>query len=338
MFWWLLAGLALLSWGFTCALRQYAHTRWLDMPNERSSHVEPTPHGGGLAVVLTFFVGLLVLLFAELVSVQMVTGFAGAGALVAVVGFWDDHAPLPARWRLLAHIIAAAWGVYWLGGLPELSVLGYPLALGVAGDLLLVIVLVWLLNLYNFMDGIDGIAGVEALTVGVAGAWLALVATPDATVHLPLVLAASVLGFLIWNYPPAKIFMGDVGSGFIGLILGLLMVTASQQHEPLFWAWLILLGSFIVDATVTLITRVFHGETFYEAHRSHAYQYLSRKLGQHKPVTLLYGALNLLWLFPVALLVALERLDGLLAVTLAYTPLVVLAIYFKAGNARKQEV
>src|SRR5690625_6239510 len=80
MFWWLLAGLALLSWGFTCALRQYAHTRWLDMPNERSSHVEPTPHGGGLAVVVTFFVGLLVLLFAELVSVQMVTGFAGAGA------------------------------------------------------------------------------------------------------------------------------------------------------------------------------------------------------------------------------------------------------------------
>src|SRR5690625_6555618 len=113
------------------------------------------------------------------------------------------------------------------------------------------------------MDGIDGIAGVEALTVGVAGAWLALVATPDATVHLPLVLAASVLGFLIWNYPPAKIFMGGVGSGFIGLFLGLFMVTASQQHEPLFWYWLILLGSFIFDATVTLFTRVVHGVKFY---------------------------------------------------------------------------
>src|SRR5690625_3857414 len=156
MLWWLLGGLALLSWGFTGALRQYAHTRWLDMPNERSSHVEPTPHGGGLAVVVTFFVGLLVLLFAELVSVQMVTGFAGAGALVAVVGFWDDHAPLPARWRLLAHIIAAAWGVYWLGGLPELSVWGHSLALAGAGDPLWVLGLAGLLDVYNVVDGFDG--------------------------------------------------------------------------------------------------------------------------------------------------------------------------------------
>lgn len=338
MVWWLLAGLALLSWGFTGALRHYAHTRWLDVPNERSSHIEPTPHGGGLAVVVAFFVGLLVLLFTGYASVPVVAGFVGAGALVAAVGFWDDHAPLAARWRLLAHFSAAAWGVYWLGGLPELTLLGFRLDLGLAGDCLLVVLLVWLLNLYNFMDGIDGIAGVEALTVCVAGAWLALVAVPGASAHLPLVLAASVLGFLIWNYPPAKIFMGDVGSGFIGLILGLLMVTASQQDERLFWAWLILLGAFIVDATVTLITRVLHGEVFYEAHRSHAYQYLSRKLRQHKLVTLLYGAVNLLWLFPIALAVALGHLDGLGGVLLAYTPLTILAVYFKAGNARKQEL
>src|SRR5690625_7140372 len=98
MFWWLLAGLALLSWGFTCALRQYAHTRWLDMPNERSSHVEPTPDGGGLAVVVTLFVGVQVVLLAELVSVEMEAGFGGAGALVTVVGLWGEQAPVAAGW------------------------------------------------------------------------------------------------------------------------------------------------------------------------------------------------------------------------------------------------
>ncbi|MDQ2078347.1 glycosyltransferase family 4 protein [Marinimicrobium sp. ABcell2] len=338
MLWFVLAVLVLISWGLTAGLRRYAHSRWLDMPNERSSHVEPTPHGGGLAVVVTFFLGLVALFFLGELPLSVLVGFLGAGALVAAVGFWDDHTQLPARWRLLAHFAASTWGVFWLGGLPALTLLGFYIDFGLVGDLLLVILLVWLLNLYNFMDGIDGIAGMEALTVTIAGAWLALIAVPDASVYLPLALAASVLGFLVWNYPPAKIFMGDVGSAFIGLVLGLLMVTSSQQDERLFWAWLILLGTFIVDATVTLVTRVLHGEVFYEAHRSHAYQYLSRKLRQHKPVTLLYGAVNLVWLFPVALMVTLGYLDGLVGLMLAYAPLAILALYFKAGNARRQEV
>jgi Fuc2NAc and GlcNAc transferase len=338
MLWLLLAVLALTSWAFTGALRQYAHTRWLDVPNERSSHVEPTPHGGGLAVVVAFSLGLVALLVVGEIPVSTVVGFLGAGGLVAAVGFWDDHTHVPARWRLLAHFSAAAWGLYWLGGLPVLTLLGYSVDLGLAGDLLILVLLVWLLNLYNFMDGIDGIAGVEALTVCVAGAWLALMTLPDSAAYLPLILSASVLGFLVWNYPPAKIFMGDVGSGFIGLMLGLLLVSASQQDDRLFWAWLILLGAFIVDATVTLMTRLLHGEVVYEAHRSHAYQYLSRKLRRHKPVTLFYGAINLLWLFPVALLVTLGYLDGLLGLLLAYIPLAILAVYLKAGNAGKQEV
>jgi Fuc2NAc and GlcNAc transferase len=193
--------------------------------------------------------------------------------------------------------------------------------------------------LYNFMDGIDGIAGVEALTVCLGGVLLYwLTGSESAGSAALLLLLSAVLGFLVLNIPPAKIFMGDAGSGFLGLCLGALSIEAARQAPAFLWSWLILLGVFIVDATVTLFRRVKRGQKFYIAHRSHAYQYASRRFGSHRLVTLAVALINLLWLLPLALLVGLRSLDGITGLCIAYAPLVWLAYRFKAGAPELQEV
>jgi len=318
-------------------LRRYALARnLLDRPNERSSHTVPTPRGGGAAIALTFCAGIAALLALGRVSPAGAWAVLGAGAWVALVGFLDDHIGIAARWRLLAHFLGAAWALSWLDGMPVVPWFGARLDLGWAGDILAAVLLVWLLNLYNFMDGIDGIAGVEAITVGLGGAALWWIATGSSDDVVPVLVAAATAGFLVWNFPPARIFMGDAGSGFLGLTFGMLAVWSGQQAGTLFWCWIILLGVFVVDATVTLAHRVLRGEWFYEAHRSHAYQHASRRHRQHRVVTLAVGAINLFWLLPIATLVALGRADGMLGLGLAYAPLVAVAFRYKAGAKELQ--
>ncbi|MGZ8180639.1 MAG: MraY family glycosyltransferase [Methylobacter sp.] len=326
------------SWALTGLLRRYALAKNLiDIPNERSSHSVPTPRGGGVAIVTSFLAVLPLLNGFDLLSSPALLALWGAGCAVAVTGFLDDHGHIAARWRLLVHFGSAAWGLYWLGGLPPLTAFGYALNLGWLGYLCGAVYVVWLLNLYNFMDGIDGLAGIEAITVCCGGALMGWLAAPDSTAWmLPVLLATAVLGFIVWNFPPARIFMGDAGSGFLGIILALLSLQAAWAAPRLLWVWLILLGVFIVDATVTLCRRVLRGEKFYEAHCSHAYQYASRLMGAHRPVTLAIAAINVFWLLPVAGLVALQKLDGIAGLIAAYLPLWVLAYRYKAGDRPAQ--
>ncbi len=337
--WWLLPAVAGISLLMTGALRRYALARSLmDIPNARSSHLVPTPRGGGVAIVLAFLAALPVLAFANLLPWPSVWGLLGAGAVVAVIGFLDDHGHIPARWRLLGHFAGAIWALFWLGGLPPLSLFGMSLDLGWLGHALAAVYLVWLLNLYNFMDGIDGIASVEAICVCVGGTLLYVMSgfadsTQSMAWVMPMLLAAAVAGFLYWNFPPARIFMGDAGSGFLGITLGVMSLQASWVAPQLLWAWLILLGVFVVDATWTLLHRLLRRERVYEAHRSHAYQFASRRFRRHLPVTLAVALLNLLWLLPLAVCVVLGYLDGIVGLVLAYSPLAWLAWRFDAGAA-----
>ena len=326
-------GVFVAAWWLTGRFRRYAQARQLlDVPDMRSSHVVPTPRGGGVAIVLSALTALPVLGALGALAWSTLWGLLGGGALVALIGFVDDHGHIAPRWRLIGHLAAATWVLAWLGGLPPLSILGFVLKPGWVGNGLAVLYLVWVLNLTNFMDGIDGIAGVETITVSLGGVLLYLVAVPGNTPWLaPLVLTSATLGFLVWNWPPAKIFMGDAGSGFLGLMLAALSLQAAWVAPALFWSWVILLGAFIVDATVTLVRRVARRERFYEAHRSHAYQHATMRRS-HASVTLAVGAINLCWLLPVALLVALGSLDGLLGVFVAYAPLVAAALWLKAGT------
>jgi len=335
----LLLALCLLSLALTAALRRYALARsLLDIPNARSSHAVPTPRGGGLAIVICFLLALPLLLWAGLLALPAFWALLGAGALVAAVGFLDDHGHIAARWRLLAHFAAAAWALTCIGGAPPITLAGWALAPGWLATVLAAVYLVWLLNLYNFMDGIDGIASVEAICVCVGGALLYVLVGQSALAAVPLALAAAVAGFLYWNFPPARIFMGDAGSGFLGIVLGILSLLAAAQAPQLLWSWLILLAVFVVDATTTLLRRLLRGEKVYEAHRSHAYQYAARRYGRHRPVTLAVAAINLGWLLPLALWVGRGGLEGVWGLLLAYAPLTWLALRFAAGGSECAEL
>jgi Fuc2NAc and GlcNAc transferase len=330
---WSVLGVGVASWLMTLILRCYAlRRRLLDIPNDRSSHSLPTPRGGGVAIVVCFFGALLFLAQMGLVGYSTCFGLLGAGVLVAVIGFADDHGHIAARWRLLGHFTAAGWGLYWLGGLPVLTVMGQLLGLGWTGNFLALIYLVWMLNLYNFMDGIDGLASIEAVTVCLGMCLIYWWVGTTELVWGPLILAGAVSGFLCWNFPPARIFMGDAGSGFLGITLGGMALWAGAAKVEFLWSWLILLGFFIVDATVTLLRRLLQGKKIYQAHRSHAYQRASRAFGSHKKVTLFVGAINLFWLLPVAALVASDLIDGFLALGSAYLPIVFLVLKFGAGR------
>lgn len=333
IFWWLMPAICVLSFAITAGLRRYALARsMLDVPNDRSSHTMPTPRGGGVSIVLTFLCALLALWSTGVIDVHFFLGAAGAGGLVALIGFMDDHGHIAARWRLLGHFGAAVWVLLWMSGLAPVTLFGSSFDLGWFGHTFALFYLVWMLNLYNFMDGIDGLASVEAISVCGSVCLLYWLSGQQSLAWAPLLLSMAVLGFLLWNFPPAKIFMGDAGSGFLGVILGVLSLQATTINPDFLWGWLILLGVFIVDATFTLLRRLLRGDKVYEAHRSHAYQYASRRYGSHLPVTSAVALINLLWLLPIALCVVVWGLDGGVGLVIAYIPLLVLAVKFHAGE------
>ena len=333
MFYILIAVFAV-SWMLTWSVRYYALARnIMDHPNHRSSHAVPTPRGGGLAFVTVFILTIPFLAHLGLITWAGSLAFMGAGAFIALLGFLDDHNPIAAHWRFLGHCLACLAAVYWLGGMPSIVLFTHAMPANLLLDGLAVLYLIWLLNLYNFMDGIDGMAALEAVSVCLSIACVYWFSGAPGLMVLPLILAAAVAGFLFWNFPPARIFMGDVGSGCLGFILGVLSIQAAGINRAYFWCWLILLGVFIVDATFTLVHRLILGDKIYEAHRSHAYQHATKRFGRHLPVTLAVFIINILWLFPLALFVGLGWIDGLIGLLIAYFPLVIIALQFKAGQS-----
>lgn len=333
IFWCLLLSVFAVSWALTLVLRRYALAKSLmDVPNERSSHSIPTPRGGGLAIVVAFTLALPILSSLGAMSWPVVWGLMGAGLLVAAIGFADDHGHIAARWRLLGHFAAAIWAIFCLNGLAPIRLFNDTVDLGWFGDILAVFYLVWMLNLYNFMDGIDGLASVEAMSVCIGICLVCWLTGSTQLVWPSLLLACAVAGFLCWNFPPARIFMGDAGSGFLGVVLGVLVLQATWVSSELIWSWLVLLGVFIVDATWTLLRRLIRGDKVYQAHRSHAYQHASRRFGSHRVVTLATLAINVFWLLPFSYLVASAQLNGPVALFFAYAPIVVLVYKLRAGE------
>jgi Fuc2NAc and GlcNAc transferase len=256
----------------------------------------------------------------------------GGGAM-ALVGYLDDQRHLRASVRFGVHLAAALWAVILLGGIPERALANWGLHGVWIGGLIAVLTLVWTTNLFNFMDGLDGIAGSEAVFVSGAGAWLSWYegGAPGLTVIMACLAAAS-LGFLCWNWPPARIFMGDVGSGFLGFSLAVLGLAASQKGIFPIEVWAILGGVFLVDATVTLIRRVIRGDRWFNAHRTHAYQHLARRWKAHLPVTILVMLINAFWLLPIAILAARFPYYALWLLATALAPLVALVIVCGAGT------
>lgn len=330
---WVILATFLISFLLTGYMRHYALKKnIIDNPNERSSHTIPTPRGGGVSIVITFLLVLVGLMISH--QLQLTTGLilVAAGLGVAVLGFLDDHGHINSMLRLAIHFLIAIGAVSFLGGFSDVTLFNGSLHLGWFANIIAILFLVWLLNLYNFMDGINGIASVEAITTLLSLAFIYLLLDTQLSSELLFIFAASVFGFVLWNFPKARIFMGDAGSGFLGLILGILALISLKTDPALFCAWLICLGVFIVDATFTLIRRVINGHKMYDAHRSHAYQYASRKYNSHTTVTIGVLLINLFWLLPIAYLASQNVLMPELLLFIAYIPLILIAVFFGAGK------
>ncbi len=299
-------------------LRQAARLGLVQAPNQRSSHTIPTPSGGGIGIAI----GALAIL--PLIGADLRLLLAGACCgLLALLGLADDRLDLPALPRLIAQLLLVAVVIAtapWSAPLdPRLA--AALIALLLAG--------VWWVNLFNFMDGIDGIAASQAILILAAATsiWMLQGTNPASPLLIWMIAtAAAALGFLLLNWPPARIFMGDAGTNFLALTIFAMaahtVAMGALRPEP----WLILIAAFASDATITLLRRALRGERLMSAHRSHAYQILSRRWGGHRPVTLLYGAMTLFWAAPLAALAQFGLLYAPLAVAVAYLPVLAFCI------------
>ncbi len=276
------------------AIKQFAEQRHiLDIPNERSSHARPIPRGGGLAiVVVTAGLALLANALLALGGWMRLLPVAGAWLLVAAVSLADDLRSLPNRIRFAVHALAALVLILSLGHWDRvvLPLIG-EVRLGWVGLPLTLLWLVGLTNAYNFMDGIDGIAGSQAVVAGVTWAVAGLICGSAGVGMIGATLAGASAGFLAYNWPPARIFMGDVGSAFIGLVLATLAVAGQAQDARLAFVGLLAVWPFVFDAAFTFLRRAVRRENVFSAHRSHLYQRLIILGHSHRSVTLLYTAL-----------------------------------------------
>jgi UDP-N-acetylmuramyl pentapeptide phosphotransferase/UDP-N-acetylglucosamine-1-phosphate transferase len=310
----------------TAALVRY-RGRWaiLDHPNARSLHVEPRPRSGGIAIVLGLAVG------AALLSWTTRDGawwLALPVLLVAVVSLIDDIRGLPVYARLAVHGAAAIAIV--LGGHLSLYRVHFPFwelvlpewaALAAS-----ILYLVWMLNLYNFMDGIDGLAGGMAVLGFGAFAALGWIAAAPGFALLSLCIAVASLGFLIFNFPPARIFMGDVGAGTLGFLAGVFTLWGARAGIFPFWVGVLAFSPFIVDASWTLVRRLATGQKPWQAHRVHAYQRLVQAGWSHRRTTVCeYGVMIMCELSAILVILKENPVFGS-AILLAWV-----AIYFALG-------
>lgn len=299
-----LVSLALTAWMLRIAVRRGI----LDHPNERSSHSRPTPRGGGLAIVIGSAGAIAWFAAGHWIDPALATALLGGGVPIAAIGFLDDRYSLPVGIRIFAHAAAALWAVRLLGGLPPIQIGSHAVALGIWGDGAAIVAIIWVLNLFNFMDGIDGIAASEAVFVSGAGGILAIVFWQDVAVgYGALAIAMAALGLLWWNWPPAKIFMGDVGSCYLGYTIAVLGLAAARNSPVAVFVWLLLGSVFFLDATITLLLRLVRRQRIYMPHRDHVYQLLALHWRSHRAVTLLMCAVNLVVLLPIAVIASVNQ-------------------------------
>jgi Fuc2NAc and GlcNAc transferase len=330
----LMLTLLLAGWLLVAAVRKLAlHWGVVDLPNERSSHSRPTARGGGIAIAVVTLSAVLIGWASQRLSNSVALAWLVGGGLIAGIGLLDDLRGLSALVRAAVHVLAAVVLLTALGLPAGLVPASWPVGLWVASWVAAVVLIVWSVNLFNFMDGIDGLAAAQCVFVAAAAALLLGWSQGlDDSVLPVLAMAAATAGFLVWNVPPARIFMGDVGSGFIGfgLIAGAL---ATSGHGLVsFWTWLTLNALFVADATVTVLVRFLRGQRVYEAHRLHVYQKLVRRWSSHGQVTGAYTGINLVWCLPWAVATIKSPVHAPLFAASALLPLCLAAIFVGAGQ------
>ena len=277
--------LFVISFVLTYFIKEYAIKKSLVAAvNERSSHTVPTPHGGGIAIALTWFVGLIYLYINNQIDSTLFFALI-IGVVIAVVGLVDDIVELSPKLRMIVFLLVGATGLYIIGGLHTLTFGLFAISNTFITSAFAMLLILWYINLTNFIDGIDSYLAVEFIFLSVAGLLL------FGGAHFA-VLGVSVLGFLYWNWHTAKIFMGDVGSTLLGYTIAIITLYYANIEASNLWIWITLYGVFWFDATFTLIRRKLNGEKLSQAHRKHAYQRLTQAGWSHSKVTLYALGLN----------------------------------------------
>jgi Fuc2NAc and GlcNAc transferase len=305
----------------------------IDIPNARSAHSVPRPRGGGMSFVVTFLSGLLLLTVSGAIPLHLALPLLTAGPLVAVVGLWDDRRGVSVRARLGVHFLTAVITLFWLtDGFKNnmnISFLGtMPMWLQLCYSVLFIM---WMINLYNFMDGVDGMAGTQAIVVSLCSAALCLWQQNFELALLYGLLACGVAGFLYFNWAPARIFMGDGGAYFLGYLFASLALINKMFFGQSLNALMILMGTFIADATYTLLRRLLRGEKVYLAHNKHAFQRAIQRGWSHRRVVTIYNLITIFWLAPWSVLAVLFPNASVAFLFISYSPLLVGMLYLRAG-------
>ena len=278
--------LLLLSFTLTYYIKNYyIKHALLDEINERSSHTIPTPHGGGIALSITWFAGLIYLFFTFQIDSSLFYALM-VGVVISVVSFFDDIYELSPKVRLFAQAFVACGGLYFIGGFQSLDLFIFSIENQIITSLFAFLLIIWFINLYNFLDGINGYAGSEMIFLSLAGFIL------FGGTHF-IVLVCATLGFLVWNYGNAKIFMGDVGSTLLGYNVAIFTLYYGNIQSQNFWIWITLFGIFWYDATLTLLRRYKNGESLSTAHKKHAYQRLTQAGFSHEKVVIWAFGVNI---------------------------------------------
>ena len=265
----------------------------LDIPNIRSSHTQPTPRGGGLAIVISWYIGLAALRYIGMIESDLFFALL-SGAVLATISFLDDLFDIKPGLRILFQIVTVMSGLFFIGGFKVIylsgTILNYPVIL----TFLAILGGIWFINLFNFLDGIDAYASTETLLVALG--MLLVLNNP-----VLLILIFAVMGFLFWNWPKAKIFMGDIGSTQLGYILLILAIYFNNQFKFNFLGWLILTSLFWVDATLTLFKRWRNKENLSQAHRKHYYQRIVQYGFSHRKTVIISILINIVFVILVLL-------------------------------------
>mgnify|MGYP001348956244 CR=1 FL=1 len=265
----------------------------LDVPNDRSSHGSPIPRGSGLVIALVSL--LLYSVTSNILTHNFKWHYVVAAGLVASISWLDDLYSVPFALRLLVHSVAAAMLIWGVGFFKAIYLPGFGITFeaGNFGAVIAFLWIVWMINAYNFMDGIDGIAGSQAILAGISWLLLGYISGYTSVYFAGGIVAFSCLGFLIHNWSPAKVFMGDVGSAFLGFTFAALPLMAAEEKPAdspiLLFAAIMFVWFFLFDSIFTIFRRATRGERVWTAHREHLYQRVTMSGHSHSYVTLLYA-------------------------------------------------
>ena len=304
-------------------------------PNYRSLHRQVIPRGAGLALAVASLLGYGFLYCKDLLNGAQAWVYLVGGFVVLGMGVADDRLDIRARYRMPFQILTAIWTLHWLGVSPRLEFGFGAIDLGTVGWLVLLAALVWFYNLYNFIDGIDGMAASAAIFLCASMGTVLSFDQQHALSVILMVLGAASTGFLFFNWPPARMFLGESGSSFMSLVFGAVCVESICANPGLLWTWLIAGSFYFCDTTLTTLVRVLKVPGWYRPHRSHAYQNLARVWNDHRKVVLRVLMINLFWVTPLLLLSLKYEAWAIGVTVLVYIPLAVFCLKYGPLYANK---